>query len=202
MRNLLAAVAAGLVLGGGWAMHHGEPATGDAPEVRPAPRTVEPVRPVAHVLAVPTPEPTTTGPPERLEIDAIDVDASVEPVGITPDGGQEVPHFIDTVGWWREGVVPGAAGNAVIVGHTASAADGVFDRLGELEPGAEIRVAGPDGTVTFVVDRTRAVTPEQFRRASASIYRGDGPGGLVLLTCGDWNGREFETTTVVTASLA
>ncbi|GAA2072990.1 hypothetical protein GCM10009821_08980 [Aeromicrobium halocynthiae] len=152
--------------------------------------------------AAPTPGPTTTGTPERLVIDGLDVDAPVEPVGITSGGGQEVPHFIDTVGWWRDGAVPGAPGNAVVVGHTASAADGVFDRLGELAPGDEVRVTGPDGTVVFVVERTRTLTPEEFRRTAPELYRTDGPSGLVLRTCGDWNGREFETTVVVTAALA
>lgn len=203
MRNLLATIVAGLVLAGGWAMHHDEPVQDarPAPEVRSAAHTVEPLRPAAHVPAAPTPGPTTTGTPERLVIDGLDVDAPVEPVGITSGGGQEVPHFIDTVGWWRDGAVPGAPGNAVVVGHTASAADGVFDRLGELAPGDEVRVTGPEGTVPFVVDQTRDVSRDAFRDLVADLYRTDGPGGLVLMTCGDWNGSEFESTVVVTATL-
>lgn len=207
MKDPLAVVAAGLVLAGGWALHHLEPGpTPSSTTLSSTTSTVgigvdDPVRRVAQTLA-PTAPPTAarnSGTPQRLVIDALDVDAPVEPVGITPEGGQQVPHFVDTTGWWKDGTVPGDTGSAVVVGHTASAADGVFDRLSELAAGDEIRVVGTHGTVTFVVEETVAVSPERFRRMAAALYRSDGPSSLVLMTCGDWNGEEFESTVVVRA---
>lgn len=201
MRGLLAAAAAGLVLVGAVTVHQ-EASVPPSTSADPPGRTADaPVRPVARTIA-PTSPPAavrTTRTPETLVIDAIGVEAPVEPVGITPEGGQEVPRYIDIAGWWRDGAVPGAHGNAVLVGHTASAADGVFDRIGRLAPGDEIRVSGPDGTVTFVVEDTSAVSPRRFRRMAPAIYRHDGPSGLVLMTCGDWNGTSFESTVVVRA---
>lgn len=204
MKHLLALTTAGLLLVGGWAVHQEEHGPTSAGTASPAGVVADDaVRPVAQDGAPSSPPATrrTAGTPERLVIDALDVDAPVEPVGVAPAGGQEVPHHIDTTGWWRDGSVPGAPGNAVMVGHTASAADGVFDRLGELAPGDEVRVTGPEGTVTFVVDQTRVVSRDAFRDLVADLYRTDGPGGLVLMTCGDWNGSEFESTVVVTATL-
>lgn len=205
MKDLLAATAAGLVLVGGLAVHQGAPVPQAAGGASSGPASVEDrVRSVAQTI-VPSSPPAavrTTGSPERLVVDAIGVDAPVEPVGITSEGGQEVPRFVDTTGWWRDGAVPEAPGNAVLVGHTASAADGVLDRLGELAPGEEVRVTGPEGTVTFVVEETVAVSPRCFRRMAPTLYRADGPSGLVLMTCGDWNGEEFETTVIVFAERA
>lgn len=140
-----------------------------------------------------------TGEPDRLVIDALDIDASVTSVGTTPANAQEVPGSLDETGWWRDGSVPGAPGNAVIVGHTASSDDGVFDPLIDIESGDKVLVSGADGEMTFAVDRTEVVPVEDFAAAAPEVYRAKGESGLVLMTCGDWNGEEFETTVIVHA---
>lgn len=162
--------------------------------------------PASAVEAAPTSSPTsaarTTGPvgvPDRLVIEALDIDAPVTSVGTTPENAQEVPGALDETGWWRDGSEPGAPGNAVIVGHTASADDGVFDPLVDVETGDEVLVSGEDGDATFVVDRTEVVPLDDFASRAAEIYRTDGASGLVLMTCGDWNGQEFESTVIVHA---
>ena len=137
--------------------------------------------------------------PDRLVIEALDIDAPVTSVGTTPENAQEVPGSLDETGWWRDGSEPGAPGNAVIVGHTASADDGVFDPLVDVETGDEVLVSGEDGEATFVVDRTEVVPVDDFASRAAEIYRTDGASGLVLMTCGDWNGQEFESTVIVHA---
>ena len=38
-----------------------------------------------------------------------------------------------------------------------------------------------------------------FAAESDRIYRETGPSGLVLMTCGDWNGTRFETTVITYA---
>lgn len=146
--------------------------------------------------------PAPVGAPTALQIPAIDVDAQVVPVGTTPENAQEVPESLDLVGWWREGVQPGAPGNAVVVGHTASSDDGVFDALIDVAPGDEVVVAGPDGEVTFRVTEVEDVPVENFATVADEIYRADGPSGLVLMTCGDWNGEAFESTVIVRAEAA
>lgn len=150
----------------------------------------------------PSPDPAGVGEPTNLRIPAIDVDAGVVPVGTTADNAQEVPASLTLTGWWRDGVKPGDPGNAVIVGHTASADDGVFDELVDVKPGDEVVVTGQDGRVTFRVDEVKSVPVTDFAQIADEVYRGFGPTGLVLMTCGDWNGELFETTVVVSATAA
>lgn len=143
-----------------------------------------------------------TGVPDRLVIDDLGIDATVTSVGTTPENAQEVPGSLDETGWWRDGSVPGAPGNAVIVGHTASADDGVFDPLIDIEAGDEVLVLGEDGQRTFVVESKDVVPVAEFATEAPEIYRTTGASGLVLMTCGDWNGQEFESTVIVHAAPA
>lgn len=151
-----------------------------------------------------TPLSTTSrdvGKPERLTIKSIGVDAPITEVGMTAVGAQDVPRSIDATGWWRDGVQPGRHGNAVIVGHTARSADGVFDNLGKLGRGDSISVRSTQGTVHYMVTKTQSAKVADFDRISPLVYRPSGPAGLVLMTCGDWNGERYESTTIVFAIL-
>lgn len=139
------------------------------------------------------------GVPERLVIGDVEVDAPVLPVGTTKAGAQDVPKSLAETGWWKDGQEPGQPGNAVIVGHTASDDDGVFDDLADLEKDDTITLRGEKGTLEYRVTSEREVKVEAFAPESDRIYRETGPSGLVLMTCGDWNGKRFETTVIVYA---
>lgn len=161
--------------------------------------------------AAPSPSATTASPtpsvgpvrdigvPDRLVVPSIAVDAPVIQVGTADDQSQEVPSSLTDTGWWRDGQQPGQAGHAVIVGHTASKDEGVFDRLGELAEGDEIEVMSGDERVTFRVTGTQDVPVAEFGKVAPEVYRSEGEPGVVLMTCGDWNGVEFESTVIVTA---
>ncbi len=152
--------------------------------------------------AKPTAVPTSVGRPTQLTIESIDVEAPVIPVGTTAGGAQDVPKSIDDAGWWRDGVQPGRPGNAVVVGHTASSADGVFDDLGDLRRGDDIEVRSAGGILHYDVTRKTSVKVADFNRVAPLVYRPGGRPGLVLMTCGDWNGKRFESTTIVFSTLA
>lgn len=127
------------------------------------------------------------------------VKAPVEQVGMLPDNTQEVPDSMDNVGWYRDGSKPGEPGNAVITGHTCSTCDGVFDRLPQLKEGALITLKAAKGSIVYRVSSVGSVEIADFGKYADDIYRTDGPPGLVLMTCGDWNGSTYEATTVVYA---
>src|SRR6516225_2557915 len=57
--------------------------------------------------------------PERLVIPAIEINASIESVGIQPDGDLATPtqHPWEDVGWYHLGPLPSERGSAVIDGH-------------------------------------------------------------------------------------
>lgn len=139
--------------------------------------------------------------PDRIEIDAIDVAASVVDLGRSADGSQEVPEALDVAGWWRDGSRVGGPGSAAIVGHTSSSGGAVFDRLGELEPGDRVAVEGADGErAAFVVRRVESVPVEDFARVASRVYARSGPRLLAVMTCGDFDGSAFTTTIIAWAT--
>ena len=139
------------------------------------------------------------GAPTRLVIRGIGVDAKILPVGTTAKGAQDVPSSLTATGWWKDGQQPGQPGNAVIVGHTASKADGVFDHLSDLGKGDRLTVKGATGTLTYRVTSEKEIKVADFAAESDRVYRDSGPSGLVLMTCGDWNGSRFESTVITYA---
>jgi len=147
----------------------------------------------------PTAESATPGIPQRLAIPSIGVKAPIDQVGVLPDNTQEVPDSMDRVGWYHEGSMPGQPGNAVITGHTWSKGDGVFDRLPQLRESALITLTTEQGNITYRVSSVGSVALADFGKYASDIYRTTGPSGLVLMTCGDWNGSTYEATTVVYA---
>lgn len=199
-KRLLGAVAAvvALVLGAG-ALFLLLPERGQGPAAAPAPTSSSPSSPTSSTTAPRVLVDGPVGVPTRIEIADLDVDAPVTAVGTTPENAQEVPSSLDETGWWRDGSVPGAPGNAVIVGHTASVDDAVFDPLVEAEVGDEVLVTGSEGTIAFTIERTETVPVADFGDVAADVYRSEGDSGLVLMTCGDWNGSSFESTVIVHA---
>ncbi|WP_234969294.1 class D sortase [Bacillus massilinigeriensis] len=57
------------------------------------------------------------------------------------------------VGHYNGSSMPGEKGQMVLSGHR----DTVFKKLGGLEPGDEVMMETPDGTYTYVIDRTYIV---------------------------------------------
>lgn len=154
--------------------------------------------------ATPSSEPTKSQPAksgDRVIIPSLDVDAPMLPVGTTSEGAQEVPSSMEATGWWKDGSKPGQPGNAVIVGHTASEGNGVFDELGDLDRGDKVTVSSGKKKLTYTVTKEQVLEVSKFATVADEIYRRTGPSGIVLMTCGDWNGTRFETTVIITAKL-
>lgn len=131
----------------------------------------------------------------------IDVKAKVLALGTLPDGSQGLPDNFTDVSWWRDGQEPGQPGNAVFAGHTYSKGDGVFDRLPQLRPGDHVVVVTRYGRQTYRVKSVGSVPFAKYGSFASQITRHTGKSGLVLQTCGDWDGSEYHATTVVFATL-
>jgi sortase (surface protein transpeptidase) len=122
----------------------------------------------APTAPAPTPAASTAGSgarrgsesvadPARLEIPAIDVDASMVGVGLKPDGAMETPEYdSNQAGWYTKGPRPGERGPAVVAAHVDSKnGKDVFWRLRELEAGDEVSVLDQAGVEhRFVVQRS------------------------------------------------
>lgn len=135
----------------------------------PAPRTAPLDRSAPVGLFVPSIG-VRTGPLLDLTIDR--------------DGALQVPPDARSAGWFTLSPTPGAVGPAVIVAHVDYAGvEGVFFRLKDLRPGAEIAVRRADNSevvfTTYRVDRYPKVAfPSQ------QVYGNTAGPELRLITCG------------------
>ncbi|MFF8612585.1 class F sortase [Streptomyces sp. NPDC015350] len=160
-------------------------------------------------VALPPPhDPIRGAVPRRVEIPSIGVDAPVIARGLDKDGAIEPPPFDrpQTVGWYGDGIRPGANGPALLVGHVdTETRPAVFYGLSATRPGAEVEVTRADGTVAeFTVDDVQVFTRARFDAAKAYGPREDGRAELRLITCGgtyDRASRSYEANVVVSAYL-
>lgn len=129
------------------------------------------------------------GLPVRLKIPSINVDASVEYVGLTPDGAMDVPKERDNVAWFNLGPHPGEKGSSVIAGHYGweDGKGSAFDNLYKLRKGDNIYIENYKGIIiSFVVRESRRYDPKM--NASNVFVSNDGKSHLNLITCeGVWD---------------
>lgn len=149
-----------------------------------------PVPLIENAIVPPEQEPVIFDLPVRLKIPAIDVDAPIEYVGLTPDGAMGIPKGPSDVGWFELGPRPGEEGSAVMAGHYGTWKNGqgsVFDNLHKLLPGDKLYVEDEKGVVTvFVVRESRRYDPEAD--AADVFTASDEKPHLNLITCeGAWN---------------
>jgi hypothetical protein len=129
--------------------------------------------------------------PTWLSLPEQGVEAPVVAVGITPGGELTVPDDPKVLGWWRDGVRPGAPrGTVVIDGHvdTREVGAGALYRLGELKLGSTVSLATTAGTQAYVV---RAVHSYPKAQLPKDLFDTTGVPRLVLITCG--GSFNFET---------
>lgn len=124
----------------------------------------------------------------RLGIEAIDLDAPLQPIGLTAGGNVGVPSDVRYVGWYKHGPKPGEPGNAVLDGHVSvrGLGSGVFKNLNKLQPGDVIRV-----TESGVSQKFEVLSTESYDVASApkeKIFGATNERRLNLITCsGKWD---------------
>jgi len=172
--------------------------------------------PVVHysISSTPTPlsTPTSTSQmkavPARLLIPTIGINASIEAVGVTPEGDLAVParNPWENVGWYSSGPHPGERGSAVIDGHLDRPGDStaVFWRLRDVQVGDNVMVIDGTGTTLRFHVTAIALYPPQ-NAPIQQIFGNNSDSYLNLITCaGDWIPSQHQTTLrlVVYTSLA
>lgn len=143
--------------------------------------------------------------PVRLRIPAIDVDATIEPVGQDRNGRMDTPSLVDDVAWYEPGVAPGEIGNAVLAGHLdrIGGAPAVFWKLGKLAAGDDIFVTDSAGGELHF--RVTGVESYPYDAAPMNDIFGFGiRSRLNLITCrGKWDraGQTYTQRLVVYSEL-
>ncbi len=125
------------------------------------------------------------GHPASLHLPTLDVTAGIDPVD-SDHGVLQVPEDISRVGWWKHSANPGsAAGSTVIDGHidSAAAGEGALFHLADLGPGDPVAVTTSTGAaVHYRVQARRVYVKEQG--LPADLFNQQGPGRLVIISCG------------------
>ena len=124
------------------------------------------------------------GFPIRLKIPKINVDSSVEYVGLASDGTMDVPKERANVAWFELGPRPGENGSAVIAGHYGinNKKTSAFDNLHRLRKGDKLYVEDEKGEIiVFVVRESRRYDPKAD--ALGIFSSNDGKSHLNLVTC-------------------
>lgn len=174
------------------------PATGDMAAVGRPPRAE---LPPAH-------RPLGEAPPRRLDIPGLDVRAPVVARGLDERGALDPPPFDrpGTVGWYADGVTPGASGTALVVGHVdTETRPAVFYEVSTLRPGQRIRVVRADAEVAeFTVEDVQVLPRDDFDARQAYGPRLSGRAELRLVTCGgpyDAARHRYAANVIVSACL-
>lgn len=130
----------------------------------------------------------SSSPPMRLQIPALNIDATVQHVGINAKGNMGVPNNFTDVGWYKYGTTPGQLGSAVVDGHVSNGLSlpGVFKNLHEIKKGDDVYVVAADGSsMHFVVTDIQVYS---YRDAPTDlIFKRSDRVRLNLITCdGSW----------------
>jgi LPXTG-site transpeptidase (sortase) family protein len=139
------------------------------------------------------------GVPLRVTVKRLHVDSVV--VRISGANGTLLPPSDpQELGWWQEGHVPGSEhGSAVLTGHTVHTGGGALDHLDALLPGDQVRVQTVAGSITYLVTTTTEYDKAALADHAHKLFRRYGPSRLVLVTCSQWNGVDYDANTVVLA---
>ncbi len=140
------------------------------------------------------------GAPRRLLVPSLGVDAPVVPIE-APGGVLTPPADPQVLGWWADGAKPGArTGSALVTGHTVHSGGGAMDDLEQLARGDLVWVRTDHGRIGYDVRSVGVLGKGELAERAEQLFSQEVPGRLVLITCEDWNGVEYLSNVVVTAT--
>ena len=152
--------------------------------------------------SVPAPAaPATASDPLELTIDSLGIrNVEILPMDLQ-EGVLSPPDNPRLVGWWNASADVGAdVGTTLLTSHKVASGSGVFERLVEVAPGAEILVSADTGSYRYVVLDVRVLHKDQLAVEAPELFAQDGQHRLVLVTCEDWDGAGFQSNSVVVAT--
>ncbi len=130
----------------------------------------------------------SSGKPARMEIESIEVSASIESLEIV-DGAFQEPSTADQVAWYRDTAWLGTPGNIVLAGHLNywGVPEGVFFELDRVAVGDRIQITAENGSIyeyEVVTVQLLPTNPAELQAITAET----GSETLTLITCGgDWD---------------
>jgi LPXTG-site transpeptidase (sortase) family protein len=139
--------------------------------------------------------------PELLIVPEIKLRAPIVPIEVDPKGVLTPPSDVHEVGWWRRSAKPGAnSGQTLVTGHTVHTGGGVMNRLGDLRPGAVVRIKTPLGIIDYRATKVFVYTKAELAQHAAELFsQARKQIRLVLVTCTGWTGKDYTSNIIVFA---
>jgi sortase A len=173
-----------------------------APTRTPPPPTSLPPEPTPS----PTPVPGAQEPPTRIVAQAIELDATVVPMGweMVEQNGTMASQWIvpsNAAGWHINSALPGHGGNTVLSGHH-NIEGKVFRYVVDLEPGDELTLYADDTAYLYTVEEKYILKevgmPLEVRRQNAQWIMPTDEERLTLVTCWpyEWPGNTHRVVVV------
>ena len=104
----------------------------------------------------------------------------------------------DAVGTWSAAGCTGR--RATQHGRSRVGLDQRLDDLGDLRPGQVVRVVTPRGAMVYRTTRVVTLSKAELAARSQDLFGQErNRTRLVLITCTDWNGSDFESNVVAFA---
>jgi LPXTG-site transpeptidase (sortase) family protein len=150
-------------------------------------------------------QPAAPPAPTRLEVPALGIDVSVQPVGLDAQGRMGLFDDPAIAAWYQWGPAPASgSGSTVIAAHVDSLTYDVlpFARLRDAAPGTEVVVTDAAGTRHTYAVQSLQVIEKADVDWDAAFDRSGAP-RLTLVTCGgefDYENRRYLSNLVVTAA--
>ncbi|HEY2834807.1 MAG TPA: class F sortase [Sporichthyaceae bacterium] len=114
------------------------------------------------------------------------ITASIDPVGVWPEGDLAIPDDPNRLGWWAGSAAPAAGtGTVVIDGHVDSEryGEGFFVNLRRLQPGDTVALTDAAGTHTEWAVTEVGEYPSA-NLADTGVFAQQATPRLALITCG------------------
>ncbi|WP_323793136.1 class F sortase [Nocardioides sp.] len=172
----------------------------DGPETRVVPGFSNPAgdSAAADGSAVRT---SAQGGGDALIVPTIGLNAALIDIQIDPDGVLTPPSDYTEVGYWDGSASPGArSGQTVVTGHTVHTGGGVMNRLGSVVQGDPLQIRFDGDLVDYRVRKVVTMTKAEVAAAAQDLFGQDRrKGRLVLVTCTDWDGADYQSNIIVFA---
>lgn len=137
----------------------------------------------------------------RLVVKSLNISAPIVGIDMTPQRALNPPANPREVGWWRASAKPGSVnGQTIVAGHTVHTGGGQFDHLGSIKKGAQIKIVRKKRIEIYVATKVVTLTKQQVSEQAKKLFgQHRTHNRLVLITCGNWTGREYLTNVFVYA---
>lgn len=171
----------------------------DGPETRVVPGSTTPAGDSAAQGS--TVRTAAQGGGDALIVPTIGLNAALIDIQMDPDGVLTPPSDYTEVGYWNASAAPGArSGQTVVTGHTVHTGGGVMNRLGSVVNGDPLQIRFDGELVDYRVRKVVTLSKAEVAARAEDLFGQDRrKGRLVLVTCTDWDGADYQSNIVVFA---